>query len=437
MIIEFAFQNYRSFQEQSTLHLQASKTKSKFPTTDEENIFQTEKYNLLKSKLIYGANASGKTNVIRALVAMLRIIQFSFKDDSMITNMTEPFLLDEESKKQPIFFQISFIHHGIPFRYGMELLEGKVVSEWLFGTPDAREVYYFTREGNDVSFNENKFSEAKQLVNIPKGQKPIYGDTSLFLTVASASQQPLSKALTDYFVDNISVLSGLDDSEMLNIALAELDDIAFKRKLSELMSSADIGITGVEKVDVNPSDLPIEIQKQLEILKEGKKLGFIEVSKKVFDAEKRYIGDTKFNLAADESAGTKKLFSLAPFIFSALEKGKTLVIDEFDARLHPRLTKKIVQLFNSKITNPHNAQLIAVVHDTNLMDAKLLRRDQISFVKKDKYGISKLYSLIEYKGIRNNASFEKDYLEGKYDAVPFLNEMDNLFYNLQKPENVE
>jgi AAA15 family ATPase/GTPase len=437
MIIEFTFQNYRSFKEINTLHLQASKIKSKYPAVDEENIFHTEKYDLLKSKVIYGANASGKTNITRALVAMLRIIQFSFKDDEIIKNITEPFLLSRENKDLPIFFQISFIHDNIPFRYGMELLDGKIKSEWLFGTPEAREVYYFTREGNEVKFNENKFSEAKQLVNIPKGQQPIYSDTSLFLTVASASNQTLSKALTDYFADKISVLSGLEDNQMMNVALNNLDDIAFKKKLNELMSAADIGIIGMEKVDINPSEFPEEIQKQLKQLTEGKKFGFVEVSKKVFDENGKHIEDTKFNLAADESAGTKKLFSLAPFVFSALENGKVLVIDEFDARLHPRLTQKIIQLFNSKTTNPHNAQLIAISHDTNLMDAKLLRRDQISFVKKDKYGVSQLYSLIEFKGIRNNASFEKDYLEGKYDAVPFLNEMDNLFYNLQKPGNVE
>lgn len=436
MIIEFSFGNFRSFRDTNTLYLQASKTKSKYPVVDEQNVFSAEKYDLLKSKVIYGANASGKTNITKAFVAMLRIIQLSFKDDTIIENIVEPFLLNQENKDLPVFFQISFIHQNIPFRYGMELLHGKVNSEWLFGTPEAREVYYFTREGNEVKFNENKFSEAKQLVNLAKGQQPIYGDTSLFLTVASASQQPLSKALTGYFEEKINVISGLEDNEMMNFVLTKLEDIGFKKKLNELMSAADIGITGVEKVDVNPGDFPEELQKQLEKLAEGKKFGFVEVSKKVFDTNGKHIENTKFNLAADESAGTKKLFSLAPFVFSALEEGKVLVIDEFDARLHPRLTKKIIQLFNSKITNPNNAQLIAISHDTNLMNAKLLRRDQISFVNKDKYGTSKLYTLIEYKGIRNNASFEKDYLDGKYDAVPFLNEMDNLFFNLQKTENV-
>lgn len=436
MIIEFSFGNFCSFKDINTLHLQSTKTKSKFPRVDENNIFQTGRYSLLKSKVIYGANASGKTNVTRALISMLEIISHSFKDDEVIAKMTEPFRLNLDNKKLPIFFQISFIHDNIPFRYGMQLQDGKVKDEWLFGTPEEREVYYFTREGMEVKINENKFGEAKQLTNVPKGENPIYSETSLFLTVANASHRKLAKSIVNYFNNKIEVLPGLDDTNMMDIALSSLENIAFKNKLNQLMSAADLGIVSLDKVDVNPNDLPEEIRIQLERLAGGRKAAYVEVSKKVFNKKGEHTDNTKFSLTVDESAGTRKLFSLAPFVFSALEEGKTLFIDEFDARMHPRLTKKIIELFNSKATNPHNAQLIAVSHDTNLMDAKLLRRDQISFVKKDKYGASQLYSLVEYKGIRNNASFEKDYLEGKYDAVPFLNEMDKLFYNSQASQNV-
>jgi AAA15 family ATPase/GTPase len=279
----------------------------------------------------------------------------------------------------------------------------------------------------NVKINENKFKEAKLLTNIPKGELPIYNETSLFLTVADASHRRLAKHLVNYFKNNFALLSGLDDEDMMNIALNELENHTFKQRLNELMEAADLGIKSVEKIDINPDDLPDEIKKQLPQLKAGKKLGFIEVTKEIFNDKGSKISEAKLNLEADESAGTKKIFTLSPFIFKTLEKGKILFIDEFDARLHPRLTRKIVELFNSEITNPHNAQLIVVSHDTNLLDAKLLRRDQISLVDKDKYGVSSIKSLIEYKGIRNNASFEKDYLDGKYGAVPFLNAIDNLF----------
>lgn len=125
-----------------------------------------------------------------------------------------------------------------------------------------------------------------------------------------------------------------------------------------------------------------------------------------------------FNLNTQVAEGTKKMFSMSPIIFSVLDLGTTLAIDEFDARMHPNLTRKIVELFHSTKTNPNNAQLIFVTHDTNLLDAKLLRRDQISFAKKDKFGATEIYSLVEFKGVRNDASYEKDYLLGKYEAVP-------------------
>jgi len=424
MLIEFSFGNFRSFKNIQTLHLQASKIKGKYPFVDNNNVFTVGDYDLLKSKVIYGANASGKTNMVKALVAMLRIIKSSFEKENIIEDIVEPFLLSEENIETPTFFQISFIHEKIPYRYGMQLKDGKVTDEWLFGTPKMEEVYYFVREGMNVEINEEEFIEAKALIDIREGDNYIYGEKSLFLTAAKASHRKLAKSLTNYFQKNIGVLSGLDDAAMLSVALNKMEDKTFKDKLKSLMTTADLGIKSVEKIDIDPNELPDEFRKEI---KKGKKLGFIEVGKDVFNEKGDLISNTNFNLYTDESAGTRKLFSLSPFIFSALEEGKVLIIDEFDARLHPRLTRKILELFNSKITNPHNAQLIAVSHDTHLMDAKLLRYDQIDFVDKDKFGASVLKSLIEYKDIPNNVSVEEDYLKGKYGAVPFLNQMDNLF----------
>jgi AAA15 family ATPase/GTPase len=137
-----------------------------------------------------------------------------------------------------------------------------------------------------------------------------------------------------------------------------------------------------------------------------------------------------FILAAQEAEGTKKIFGLSPYILAALEFGGTLIIDEFDAKMHPHLTRKIVELFHSPSTNLNNAQLVFITHDSNLLDPHLLRRDQICFVQKDKNGATELYSLVEFKGVRNDASFEKDYLQGKYRAVPTnLNQLEALFEN--------
>jgi len=125
-----------------------------------------------------------------------------------------------------------------------------------------------------------------------------------------------------------------------------------------------------------------------------------------------------------ESEGTRKLFELSPIIYDAITNERPLVIDEFDARFHPLLTKKILELFNSEANK--GSQLIFVTHDTNLLSSSIMRKDQIDFVEKDKYGASHLYSLVQFKGIRNSASFEKDYIQGKYGAIPFLGDFRKL-----------
>ena len=132
-------------------------------------------------------------------------------------------------------------------------------------------------------------------------------------------------------------------------------------------------------------------------------------------------------MLTDESEGSKKMFEISPLLSKALNEKRILVMDEFDARFHPLLTKKIVELFNSHANK--GSQLIFVTHDTNLLNAKLLRRDQICFVEKDKYGASHVYSLVDFKGIRNDASFEKDYVAGRYGAIPFLGDFSSIIEN--------
>ena len=147
-------------------------------------------------------------------------------------------------------------------------------------------------------------------------------------------------------------------------------------------------------------------------------------SRTKFNSELQAEGKSNFSFSMQESEGTRKMFELSPFIYKSLKENTPLIIDEFDSRFHPLLTKKIVELYNS--AENKSAQLIFTTHDTNLLSSELLRRDQIDFVEKDKYGASHLYTLVEIKGVRNDASFEKDYIQGKYGAIPFLGDFTNL-----------
>jgi len=437
MIVEFSVGNFKSFKDIETLHFQAAKIESKYEFVDANNTFPvSDELSLLKSKVVYGANASGKTNLVKAFSAMLSIIHDSFKDSKIIGHLVEPFLQSVETIDAPTFFQIIFIYNEILYRYGMQLEDGKVVDEWLFGTPDKREVYYFVREGMEVKVNENRFKEALKISNVSKGESPLYSETSLFLTVAAASNRQLAKGIFDNLLGKIGIVSGVYLNKMGDSLYEKLDDSEFAKKLNDFISSADMGIKEIEKVETNINDMPSNVRQETWDLAKSEKVAFIKVLKDIYDRNGNPIKQkANFMLHKHEAEGTKKLLTLYPLILAALEEGWMLIIDEFDARMHPRLTRKILELFNSKKTNPNNAQLVAISHDTNLMDAKLLRRDQITFIDKDEFEASRIYSLVQFKGIRNNSSFENDYLKGRYKAVPLLNEMDNLFINDVQLEN--
>ena len=426
MIVEFSLGNYRSFNEVQTLHLQAAKIKSKYKSTDINNVFEAgDKYSLLKSKIIYGANASGKSNLIRGMAAMLNIIRDSFKDDSIIQKTVEPFRLSKSTLQEPTFFQISFILENVPYRYGMQLKDGKICDEWLFGTPGKKEVYFFIREGLSVKVNENQFKEALKILPDNEDETPIYGESALFLTVAAASKRPLAEKIVRKLTKQTSILFNITQSYVTQDLLKSLKNDQFKILLIKFLRSIGIEINNIERKEIDLKQLPKEVQELLNFTKEEPAV--VEITRKMTSVDGEEDSFATFDLGVDEAEGTKKMIALSPYIFSSLLLGQTIIIDEFDAKLHPRLSRKIIELFNSNETNPKNAQLIVISHDTNLMDAQLFRRDQIGFVEQDEFGASQLYSLVEYKGIRNNASFEKDYLKGKYGAVPFLNEVDNLF----------
>lgn len=208
-------------------------------------------------------------------------------------------------------------------------------------------------------------------------------------------------------------------------------DGEYKEEILKLIQTLDLGIGHliIEKsVNDNtlPEGLPEDLKNALTILlkKEGSESIGIRTSHEQYDAEGQLVGQQFFNFDTQESEGTKKIFALAGPIIAALRSGHVFVIDELDARLHPLMTCELVRLFNSKETNPQHAQLIFTTHDTNLLGNDLFRRDQIWFTEKDYQGATNLYSLAEFKvdnaKVRNDASYERDYIKGRYGAIPIL-----------------
>ncbi|KAA2239722.1 ATP-binding protein [Chitinophaga agrisoli] len=418
MIVEFSVGNFRSIKDLQTINLAAASITSKYSETDESNVSKvSDKMSLLKSKAIYGANASGKSNFIKALLAFKILVDRSVKEETTLGLFIEPFYLNETALQLPSFFQLIFVVDGITYRYGFEATRKEITAEWLFGTPGKKEVFFFTREKDKMKVNAAKFPEGSKISDLG-GKNGIVRSNALFLTVVRSFNGKLSKRLTDYIM-NIAIISGMTDARLYDLAKAALGQDEMREKIAGILKLADTGIEDINVLDLDTGEWaisnPAKSEKNKVILSWHTR--YNELNEEV--APVHMLWDVT------ESDGTKKIFEISPLLLVALEEGYPVFIDEFDARLHPLLTRKILELFNT--VNNKNAQLIFVTHDINLLSAKLLRRDQISFVEKDKYGCTSMYSLVDFKGIRNDASFDKDYMQGKYGAIPFLNEFISAF----------
>jgi AAA15 family ATPase/GTPase len=430
-IQEFSFGNFRSFKDIQTLNLSTAKIKSKYSEIDTNNVIQgdnNDNISFLKSKAIYGANASGKSNIIKAFVSFIRIIKTSVKDEKVL-NYIDSFKLSTETEEEPSFFQIIFWHKEIKYRYGFEADDENIYAEWLYAKPNDRELPYFIRDNQEIiELDKTNYNEGNKLMSLlddDSEENDIFRNNSLFLsTIATFGFGKLSKQLIDS-LGSIFIVSGLGHQGMSRYAGEAIGDENKKKYILDFLKYGDIGIEDVNSIEVSSDDLPEDTNDDIKKVFDNKKKRKLLISTRKKYNENLESNDVElFSFGMHESEGTKKMFELSPFIYDALKENRPIIIDEFDARFHPLLTKKILELFNSKENT--GSQLIFTTHDTNLLSSDLLRRDQIEFVEKDKYGASHLYSLVKFKGIRNTASFEKDYIQGKYGAIPFLGDFSKL-----------
>jgi len=396
MLIEFSIGNYKSFKDKVTFSMVAANIVAKEKELDDNNVFVVDNdLKLLKSAAIYGANASGKSNIAKAIFFMIWFMINSSKSTQSTEKIdVEPFKLSTETETKPSFFELVFLLDGKKYRYGFEANQKNVVSEWLFYVPKTRETRLFERFDNHP-INLSKRFKADDIY--PKTRK-----NALFLSVAAQFNVEIAEKILDWLDTKIAIISVLHDKRYLNYTIDCLTQNIDKEEIIQLVKKLDLGI----------KELSVKYNK-------------INTSHQKFDEQGNYVSMELFDLEDEESEGTKKIVSIAAPLVDTLKNGVILIFDEFDARLHPLISKAIVELFNSKETNCHNGQLIFMTHDTNLLSNKLFRRDQIWFTEKNKYGATDLYSLVEYK-IRNDASFESDYIKGRYGAIPFIGNLNQI-----------
>lgn len=430
MFIEFKFENFLSFKEEATFSLVASALKDK--KVDDSDVMYSpianSKLRLLKSAAIFGANASGKSNFVQAFVFFMQFVINSTKGTQLEENIdVENFKLSTATENEPSIFEVVFLHKEHYYRYGFAVTPKKVEGEWLYikdVKPRAKEVELFFRDADSFPAVHDRFSIGKDVVH-----KNMVRHNALLLSVAAQFNDPIANEVFQWLYQ-LNVISGLREEQNAKVTLEKLQDPAYKQRIIDFTKYADLGIDDIQFSDgegvsgldssMNPTDF---LRKQRTSTSINSMLSF---HKKFDDNYQADVKPVEFSFSKSESHGTVKYFSLAGPILDTLDNGKTLIIDELDSKLHPLLTQKLISLFNSIETNPKNAQLIFTTQDTNLLSSLLFRRDQIWFTQKDRYGASTLYSLSEY-AVRNDASYERDYLAGKYGAVPVFKNFKSLF----------
>jgi AAA15 family ATPase/GTPase len=442
MLIEFTVENYLSFKDETTFSMVADKSISKDLENNKFLEPVSKKFELLKSAVIYGANASGKSNLLKSLAFMKQKVFTSFRD-SLINNEENQdinnFKLSSSTENKPSMFEVIFIQNNKRYRYGFEIDNKKVCSEWLFYVPEKRETNLFKREGNKFKINES-FKEGKGLEEKTR-------EDVLFLSLVAQFNGSISKEILDWF-NKITYISGIEGrfNRTYSIFKAKQDPI-FKEKLIHFLKKLDVGIENIEindsefdvKLNTIPNELPENIKNDFSIVfNKIKSLSSNIKNQNLFIIRNKYNEQennkelVRFDLENMESDGTKKIIALLGYWFDIFENGKILIIDELDSSLHSLLTIEMIKLFHSTSSNPKNAQLIFSLHDTTILSNEFFRRDQIWFIEKDPFGASDLYSLVEYKldndtKVRNDASYNKNYLKGKYGAIPFLGNIQELF----------
>ena len=375
----------------------------------------------LKQRVIYGPNASGKSNFLAALGTMKGMVMGSATESQRGKELpVTPFLLDEMSAASPSEFEIVFVADGVRYQYGFAATSERVHEEWLLAFPKAKPQRWFTRIWNE-EINAYEWAMGNSFT----GQKQLWQNATrsnaLFLSTAVQLNSVQLQPVFDWFNNNLKFISLKEFFKELEVTASRCKDENERKKVVELLKVADLGINDIsvksERITAKhlPDDMPEEA-----------KTYFLEneIDTDVFDIhcvhKTNQGGTVLFNFSV-ESEGTLKFFALAGPITDMLENGYVLFIDELHGSLHPKMVRFLVDLFHDEKTNPNNAQLIFTSHETSILSQDVFRRDQIWFCEKDKEQATRLYPLTDFSPRKGRENLEAGYLSGRYGALPYLN----------------
>lgn len=416
MLIEFSVKNFLSFKNKVTLSMEKGNGDENL-----DNIISTNNVDLLKTTAIYGANASGKSNILKAFTcAILMVRNSSLIPVGAKWNFIKPFLFDEVSKNKPSEFEFIFTVNNVKYRYFFSADANKIYDEALDAYYSQKPTNIFTRtKTNNYEFTNDK-SKLESLATNNTENK-------LFLSTATTWNYDKTKDAYLWFasaIDTYDSFENIADKDLIAYSSGEenLKDFALK-----LLKEADILIKDMT-VDYEEKEMDSTMVDMLvpPLARTGDKFKVknvnIELEHEVLD-DNNNKHTYKLNFT-EESSGTRVLFAFAPFLKRAFEKTKVIVVDELERSMHPALVEFIVKLFNNKEINKANSQLIFTTHATNLLNLELLRRDQIWFTEKNPdNGVSDLYPLDSFS-VRKDENIQKGYINGRYGAIPFIRDID-------------
>jgi AAA15 family ATPase/GTPase len=446
MLLQFLVENFRSFQKETILNLAPVKSRI-HPGHILESKSQGAKARALPLAVFYGANAAGKSNLIRAMDFARRLIIEGTRGEDAIG--TIPFRLGDEKNGKPSRFEFVLKHEGVLYTYGFAVTSREVAEEWLFATFDSKEAKLFERLTVDgkakIEFGGKLArlrEERNRLGFVAEGTRP----NQLFLTEANERNVEMLKPLMRWFRDHLMII--WPDALYSPLVLRAHQDRSFTEFLSAFLRIAD---TGIQSINLGSTDadrvfltLPEEARKSLlesldrnpdHSLAFGDKNSFFTLHREgdhsvklltLKMTHKTARGNEVAFDAVDESDGTHRMMHLAPALFDLRTADRVYVIDELDRSMHPLICRLFVQAFLRSIESGESqGQIILTTHETSLLDLDILRRDEIWFAEKDEECSSRLTSLAEFK-VRKDLSIDKGYINGRFGAIPFLGDIQSL-----------
>ncbi|MEO1627600.1 MAG: ATP-binding protein [Bacteroidota bacterium] len=411
MVLEIKLSNFFSIGEEVILDLRAGKINTAKSRLLSDNIFQFKDTEVLKTAAIYGANASGKSNLIKAIrFCIAMVCQSHNHNEDSVFNFV-PFKFGS-FRKQASTFSIRFVHEAIEYEYSFSLTQTEILTESLYHYPHGRRAKVFARDESAGDSKKEKYSVGISVIRRPLDVAESTSRKTLFVSRASQMDREIPKRIFRFFSQ--SVIGGnpsysiADISKLINL---------YKAPLLKALQMADSDIIDFkQKVKAEKGKNIRANMETQEAFFEDAIFASIEIK-----TYHRYASKVPFDFMTEESKGTKQLFFLMLIVLDVLKNNKTIFLDEIEDSLHPKIIDYLIKLFHAS----PGAQLIFSTHNTNLLDLNKFRKDQIWFVNKTDRGNSDLYSLYDYADFRDTMDLEKAYLQGRFDSIPIIDDSAN------------